>query len=96
MERDEKVKRSRKVRESITISWEINKKKIIKNTRKNVENEWITWSLMWLNKSVARINDTLLLLCVYIYIDYILYSFGFHLFLLDLYLINMFNNQIVE
>ena len=95
MERDEKVKRSRKVRESITISWEINKKKI-KNTRKNVENEWITWSLMWLNKSVARINDTLLLLYIYIYIDYILYSFGFHLFLLDLYLINMFSNQIVE
>ena len=85
MERDEKVKRSGKVRESITISWEINKKKI-KNTRKNVENEWITWSLMWLNKSVARINDTLLLLYIYIYrlhTLFIWFSFVFIRFVLD-------------
>ena len=32
-----------KVRESITISWEINKKE--KRVKKNVENWWIMWQL---------------------------------------------------
>ena len=43
---EEKVKERGKVRESITISWEINKKKRVKNKKKNVENGWIIWPLM--------------------------------------------------
>ena len=39
-----------KIRESITISWEINKKKN-KNKRENVENGW----MMWLNESIIAI-----------------------------------------
>ena len=42
---DEKVKRKGKVRENITISWKMNKKKNgVK--KKNVENGWMMWSLM--------------------------------------------------
>ena len=47
-------------------------KKRIKNKIENVENWWMTWSLMWLNRSVAIINITLQFLdvcvCVSIYI----------------------------
>ena len=48
-----------KIRESITISWEINKKKN-KNKRENVEN----WLMMWLNESVIAINTILHLSCI--------------------------------
>ena len=35
------------------------RRKIIKKKRENVRNKWITWPLMWLNRSVAIINVTL-------------------------------------
>ena len=57
------VKGWRKVRESITISWEINKKK--KELKRNVENWWMVWSLIWLNKSIATINVMFQLLYIY-------------------------------
>ena len=44
------------------------RRKIIKKKRENVRNKWITWPLMWLNRSVVTINATLQLLDIYIYI----------------------------
>ena len=58
-----------KVRESITISLKINKKKKrLKNKIENVENGWMMWSLMWRNRSIEIINTTLQFLDIYIYI----------------------------
>jgi len=55
-----------KVRESITKSWEISKKKKrIKKNRENVENWWMMWLLMWFNRSIARINTMFQLTEIY-------------------------------
>ena len=51
----------RKVRESIIISWEINKKKKIIKKKKNVENGWMMWPL---NRSLTIINAILQLLYI--------------------------------
>ena len=42
--------------------------KIIKEETESVGNKWMTWPLMWLNRSVVIINATLQLLYIYIYI----------------------------
>ena len=57
-----------KVGESITISWKIDKDKKDLKKRENVENGWLIWPLMWLNKNVVTINDTLQLLYINKYI----------------------------
>ena len=44
------------------------RRKIIKKKKENVRSKWITWPLMWLNRSVVTINATLQLLDIYIYI----------------------------
>ena len=66
--RNEKVKEMGKVGESITISWKIDKDKKDLKKRENVENGWLIWPLMWLNKNVVTINDTLQLLYINKYI----------------------------
>ena len=57
-----------KVGESIKISWKIDKGKKDLKKRENVENGWLIWSLMWLNKNVVTINATLQLLYINKYI----------------------------
>ena len=57
-----------KVGESITISWKIDKDKKDLKKRENVENGWLIWPLMWLNKNVVTINATLQLLYINKYI----------------------------
>ena len=59
-----------KVGKSITISWKIDKEKKDLKKRENVENGWLIWSLMWLNKNVVTINATLQLLYINKYIIY--------------------------
>ena len=53
------------------------RRKIIKKKKENVRNKWITWPLMWLNRSVVTINATLQLLYIYIYIYKVFQFCGF-------------------
>ena len=58
-----------KVRESITKSWEISKKKKeLKKNRENVENWWMMWPLMWFNQSIITINTMYQLIEIYKFI----------------------------
>ena len=55
------------------------RRKIIKKKKENVRNKWITWPLMWLNRSVVTINATLQLLDIYIDRDVCTKCYGAHI-----------------